>query len=91
MDEAGNLGVQIMLFSCMVLGALLVILTCIWKLVKLVATYKMESRIEDLEAMSQAQNNGSLTSVADITALMSPKEARTLRRSVARYILVSSM
>ena len=67
-----------MLFTCMVVGALLVILTCIWKLVKLVAMYKMESRIEDLEALSAAQNNG--TSVPNIGALMSPKEARHLRK-----------
>ena len=55
------------------------ILTCIWKLVKLVAMYKVESHIEDLEALSAAQNNGS-SSVVDITGILSPKEARNLRK-----------
>jgi len=79
-----NRGIQIMLFSCMVIGALLVILTCIWKLVKLVARYKMESRIEDLEALSAAQNAngaaGASGAPVDISSLMSPKGARHLRK-----------
>ena len=78
-SEGGNKGVQILLFSCMIIGALLVILTCIWKLIKLVAMYKMESRIEDLERLSAAQNNGSVAP-ADISGMMSPKEARSLRK-----------
>lgn len=63
----------------MVIGALLVILTCIWKLVKLVAMYKMESHIEDLEALSAARNNGS-TNAINIGGFMSPKDARNLRK-----------
>ena len=71
-----------MLFSCMVIGALLVILTCIWKLVKLLAMYKVESHIEDLEALSAAQNqNGSTAGQPlDISGIISPKEARNLRK-----------
>ena len=45
-EEGGNRGVQIMLAASMVIGAFLVILTCIWKLVRLLAMYKMESQIE---------------------------------------------
>ena len=85
MAEESNRGIQIILFSCMMIGALLVILTCIWKLVKLVAMYKMESHIEDLEALSVAanQNGGGAAAPAapaDISGLMSPKEARNLRK-----------
>ena len=79
-EQESNRGIQIMLALCMVIGAILVILTCIWKLVKLVAMYKMETRIEDLEALSAAQNNGVVASAADISSLMSPKEARHLRK-----------
>ena len=80
MGEGGNRGVQILLFSCMIIGALLVILTCIWKLIKLVAMYKMECRIEDLERLSAAQNNGATMAPAEISGMMSPKEARSLRK-----------
>jgi hypothetical protein len=80
MEEFGNKSIQIMWFTSLVIGALLVIFTCIWKLVKIVAMHQMESRIEDLEALSAAQNNGILQSADDIGALMSPKEARNLRR-----------
>ena len=41
----------------------------------------MESRIEDLEALSAAQNaNGTTSAPVDISSLMSPKEARHLRK-----------
>jgi hypothetical protein len=79
MEEA-NKGMQIMWLSCLLIGALLVIIICIWKLVKIVAMHKMETRIEDLEAISAAQNNGKMSSAAEIGALMSPREARNLRR-----------
>ena len=83
--EEGNKGIQIMLFSCMVIGAFLVILTCIWKLVKIVAMYKMDAHIEDLEALSAAQqrNLGGPTVASgpvDISGFMSPKDARNLRK-----------
>jgi len=79
MSEEGGSYVQLMLAASLVIAAFLVILTCTWKLVRLLAMYKMESQIEDLEALSAAQNNGS-ASFADISGLMSPKDARNLRK-----------
>ena len=45
-------GIKAMLASCMILGAVLVIVTCVWKIVKLIARFKMEERIEEMEAQS---------------------------------------
>ena len=46
MDEEGSSYVQLMLAASLVIAAFLVILTCTWKLVRLLAMYKMESQIE---------------------------------------------
>ena len=46
MGEEGGSYVQLMLAASLVIGAFLVVLTCTWKLVRLLAMYKMESQIE---------------------------------------------
>ena len=46
MSEEGGSYVQLMLAASLVIAAFLVILTCTWKLVRLLAMYKMESQIE---------------------------------------------
>ena len=61
---------KVMFFFFLIMVALFVILTCIWKIVKLIALYQMESRIEELEHKSGTDNE----------VIVSPKEARTLRR-----------
>ena len=45
-EEGGSGVVQLMLAASLVIGAFLVVLTCTWKLVRLLAMYKMESQIE---------------------------------------------
>ena len=45
-EEEGSSYVQLMLAASLVIAAFLVILTCTWKLVRLLAMYKMESQIE---------------------------------------------
>ena len=62
---------QAVLFAFLLLLAGLVILTCIWKIVKLIAVFKMESRIEELEQMTA---NGTPQEM-----VLSPKEARLVR------------
>ena len=46
MGEEGGSWVQLGVAASLVIGAFLVVLTCTWKLVRLLAMYKMESQIE---------------------------------------------
>ncbi|TRY78939.1 hypothetical protein TCAL_16729 [Tigriopus californicus] len=84
-DEVEDKTMKVLFFIFLVFVALLVILTCIWKIVKLIALYKMESRIEELE--QSLAGVGGLEGLARGTVggtqpklIVSPKEARTLRR-----------
>ena len=76
---------MVMLFSFLVCLSVIVLLTCIWKLIKLFAKVKVEQQIEDLEELSckhpTGNPDGSKTSPSkNVHLYMSPKEARNLRR-----------
>ncbi len=68
--EGDSIALQVTLFAFLLLLAMLVILTCIWKIVKLIAAFKMESRIEELEQMTANEQE----------VVLSPREFRNLRR-----------
>ncbi len=70
-----DLTFQILTFSFLVLLAVVVVLTCIWKIVNLIALYKMETTIEELGQLSEDAEEGTRREV-----IVSPKEARRLRR-----------
>ena len=72
---------SLLLFALLLLVAIMVVLTCIWKVVKLIALYKMESRIEELEQLSGGADLG------EAMASVSPGEARTLRRLLRASVL----
>ena len=75
-----------LLFSFLVCLSVIVLVTCIWKLIKLFAKVKVEQQIEDLEALNGKKPEG-VTSAGTKSSptknplfYMSPKEARNLRR-----------
>ena len=77
---------MVMLFSFLVCISVIVLLTCIWKLIKLFAKVKVEKQIEDLEALSSKDQAGKNPDepkscpARNVYLYMSPKEARNLRR-----------
>ena len=76
---------MVLLFSFLVCMSVIVLVTCIWKLIKLFAKVKVEQRIEELEALGCKNTSGtpdeSKTAVTKNPYLsLSPKEARNLRR-----------
>ncbi len=80
-EAGGSIALQVTLFGFLLLLAMMVILTCIWKIVKLIAAFKMESRIEELEQMT----------ANDQEVILSPREfrcGRILREVEARSQLV---
>ncbi len=57
MDEEGessSSSTDLLFFIFLVMLAVAVVFTCIWKIVNLIALYKMESRIEELERMAES-------------------------------------
>jgi len=83
---------RIMSFTFLVGLAVFVLLSCIWKIIKLVAMVKMEEQVEELESL-QAERKANLMLNNDFEldnrsraifqrcgVFMSPKEARSLRR-----------
>ncbi len=69
---------QVTLFVFLVLLAMLVVLTCIWKIVRLIARFQIETRIERWEAeAAEAEGNKDGNTVAKG---LSAAEARSLRR-----------
>jgi hypothetical protein len=76
---------MVLLFTFLVTLSVIVLVTCIWKLIKLFAKVRVEQQIEDLEALNCKNNagapEGSKTSpTKNPYFYMSPKEARKLRR-----------
>ena len=76
---------MVLLFAMLVGMSIFVLVTCIWKLIKLFAKVKVEQQIEDLEALgcknvagAPEESKGSPTK--NPLFQMSPKEARNLRR-----------
>ena len=75
-----------LLFSFLVCLSVIVLVTCIWKLIKLFAKVKVEQQIEDLEALNGKKPDGTTSDGTKISPTknplfyMSPKEARNLRR-----------
>ena len=74
-----------LLFSFLVCISVIVLVTCIWKLIKIFAKVKVEQKIEDLEALNCKKPDGSTTDGTKVPTknplfFMSPKEARNLRR-----------
>ena len=67
MDEEST-STDLLFFIFLVMLAVAVVFTCIWKIVNLIALYKMESRIEELERMAEEVTRGS-----DFSALSDQK------------------
>ena len=77
--------VMVLLFSFLVGLSVIVLVTCIWKLIKLFAKVKVEQQIEDLESLGCKNNAGApegskSSPTKNPLYYMSPKEARNLRR-----------
>lgn len=77
--------INILMFICLLLLALIIVFTCIWKTVKLLARHQMECKIEELQMMSTVSNNGGLVTCDNPSNkafgfVVSPKDARKLRR-----------
>lgn len=74
MEDNDDRSLQIALFAFLLLVAVLVVATCIWKIVNLIALYHMESKIEEIEQ----SNTGSIENGGKV--VISADEARQLRR-----------
>jgi hypothetical protein len=51
---------KVIIAVCMIIAAFFVVVTCVWKLVKLVAKFKIEGRVEELERLSK-RSKGSIS------------------------------
>ena len=75
-----------LLFSFLVCLSVIVLVTCIWKLIKLFAKVKVEQQIEDLEALNCKKPDGTTPDGTKTSPtknplfFMSRKEAKNLRR-----------
>ena len=77
---------MVLLFAFLVCMSFIVLVTCIWKLIKLFAKVKVEQQIEDLEALHGKKPDGTTPDGTKISPTknplfyMSPNEAKNLRR-----------
>ena len=73
---------MVMLFAFLVCLCVIVLLTCIWKLVRIFAKVQVEKQIEELEELSLKDPTDKTDSLQKppLKKYMSPKEARKFRR-----------